>query len=116
LYDGRQTIVRCIREVKIGEEITATYGPRYGQLNTKQRQEFTLKGYDFVCMCEVVSTSIKNQKNCFNNRHVHRQNVNDLRDNYTRSIVLVVTVPHTSVRITQLFVKNAKTYKLWTRV
>jgi hypothetical protein len=53
IYNGRQTQVRALRDIAAGEELTASYGPRYGKKPRADRRQWTKFGYDFVCDCEV---------------------------------------------------------------
>lgn len=59
LYDGRRTFVRAMCDIKCGEELTATYGPRFGETTRRERQEYLRNGYHFICDCQVNTRQIE---------------------------------------------------------
>jgi len=51
-FTGSSLIVRCIRGVAKGQEVTNCYGPHYRRHEYQDRQKMLKDQYSFVCRCE----------------------------------------------------------------
>ena len=45
--------LRAMKNIKMGDEITISYGPLYAQMGWQNRQNILLEGWGFQCMCQV---------------------------------------------------------------